>query len=44
MRDYRKEFIDIKQPTLWSEFIRNRCSGITDKEKETSEKLGNFSI
>lgn len=42
MPDNKKEPAGIKQLMPWSDFIRERCSGITDTEKETPENRGNL--
>lgn len=44
MPDYKKEPAGIKQLMPWSDFIKDRCFGITDTEKETPEKRGNLPI
>lgn len=44
MPDYKKEPAGIEQLMPWSDFIKERCSGITDTEKETPENRGNLPI
>lgn len=44
MPDYKNEPAGIKQLLPWSDFIKERCSGITDTEKITPETRGNLSI
>ena len=44
MPDYKEEPAGIEQLLPWSDFIKERCSGITDTEKETPENRGNLTI
>ncbi len=44
MPDYKEEPAGIKQLMPWSDFIKERCAGITDTEKETPENRGNLPI
>ena len=44
MPDYKEEPAGIEQLMPWSDFIKERCSGITDTEKETPENRGNLVI
>ena len=42
MPDYRDEPAGVRQLMPWSEFIKERCSGVTDTQKETPENRGNL--
>ena len=42
MPDYKNEPAGIKQLMPWSEFIKEKCSGITDTEKILPEKRGDL--
>lgn len=44
MPDYKEEPAGIEQLMPWSSFIKERCSGVTDTEKETPENRGNLPI
>ena len=44
MPDYKEEPAGIEQLMPWSGFIKERCSGVTDTEKETPENRGNLPI
>lgn len=44
MPDYKDEPAGIEQLMPWSDFIKEKCSGITDTEKETPENRGNLPI
>jgi hypothetical protein len=44
MPDYKNEPAGINQLMLWSEFIRERCSGVMDTETVTPENHGNIPI
>jgi transposase/uncharacterized coiled-coil protein SlyX len=44
MPDYKDEPAGIEQLMPWSGFIKERCSGITDTEKETPENRGDLPI
>ena len=44
MPDYKNEPAGIEQLLPWSDFIKERCSGITNLEKERPENRGNLPI
>ena len=44
MPDYKNEPAGIEQLLLWSEFIKERCTGIIDIEKVRPEERGNLNI
>lgn len=44
MPDYKEEPAGIKQMMPWSDFIKERCSGVTDTEKLRPENRGNLPI
>ena len=44
MPDYKNEPAGIEQLLPWSDFIRERCSGVTDTEKLRPETRGNLPI
>lgn len=44
MPDYKEEPAGIKQLMPWSDFIKDRCTGVTDTEKITPENRGNLPI
>lgn len=44
MPDYKEEPAGIEQLMPWSGFIKERCSGVIDTEKETPENRGNLPI
>ena len=44
MPDYKNEPAGIKQLLPWSEFIKERCTGIIDIEKVRPEERGNLNI
>lgn len=44
MADYKEKPTAIEQLIPWSDFIKKRCSGITDTEGETLENRGNLPI
>ena len=44
MPDYKNEPAGINQLMPWSEFIRERCSGVMDTETETPENRGSIPI
>jgi transposase len=44
MPDYKDEPAGIEQLMPWSDFIKERCSGIIDTETETPENRGNLPV
>ena len=44
MPDYKNEPAGIKQLLPWSDFIKERCTGIIDIEKVRPEERGNLNI
>ena len=44
MLDYKNEPAGIEQLLPWSDFIKERCSGVVDAETENPENRGNLSI
>jgi transposase/uncharacterized coiled-coil protein SlyX len=44
MPDYKDEPAGIEQLMPWSDFIKERCSGIIDTEAETPESRGNLPV
>lgn len=44
MPDYKNEPAGIEQLLPWSDFIKERCSGVVDAETENPENRGNLSI
>ena len=44
MPDYKNEPAGIEQLLPWSDFIKERCSGVVDTETENPENRGNLSI
>lgn len=44
MPDYKDEPAGIEQLMPWSEFIKERCTGITDIENVRPENRGNLNI
>ena len=44
MPDYKEEPAGIEQLLPWSGFIKERCSGVTDTEKERPETRGNLPV
>ena len=44
MPDYKNEPAGIEQLLPWSDFIKERCSGITNLEKERPENRGSLPI
>ena len=44
MADYKNEPAGIKQLLPWSDFIKERCTGIIDIEKVRPEERGNLNI
>ena len=44
MLDYKNEPAGIKQQLPWSDFIKERCTGIIDIEKVRPEERGNLNI
>ena len=42
MPDYKNEFAGIEQLMPWSEFIRERCTGVMDTETETPTNRGSI--
>jgi hypothetical protein len=44
MPDYKDEPAVMEQLMSWSGFIKERCFGIIDTEKETLESRGNLPI
>lgn len=44
MPDYKEEPAGIKQLMPWSDFIKDRCTRVTDTEKVTPENRGNLPI
>ena len=44
MPDYKEEPAGIEQLMPWSDFIKEKCSGVTDTSTEKPESRGNLSI
>ena len=44
MPDYKNEPAGVEAMMPWSEFIRERCNGVKDIEKETPENRGQISV
>ena len=44
MPDYKNELAGIEQLMPWSDFIKEKCSGVTDTSTEKPENRGNLSI
>ena len=44
MPDYKNEPAGIEQLMPWSDFIKEKCSGVTDTSTEKPESRGNLSI
>ena len=44
MPDYKDEPAGIEQLMPWSDFIKEKCSGVTDTSTEKPESRGNLSI
>ena len=44
MPDYKDEPAGIEQLMPWSDFIKEKCSGVTDTSAEKPESRGNLSI
>lgn len=44
MPDYKNEPAGIEQLLPWSDFIKERCSGVVDAETKNPENRGNLSI
>ena len=44
MPDYKNELACIEQLMPWSDFIKEKCSGVTDTSTEKPENRENLSI